>query len=197
MTPDGFWCDVVVQVYGSSSSSIEQQQQQCEPDLQATSASDWIVIQLLSPADLDNGKFATVTSSDKPQNNKSPQSQSDRQNNSQSSSADKAVDQLAHQLAEKCGCYALGNSSLGHARRKLLEYATGAAKRRVSMIKGYRVAVVPFYELHLAAAAAASKVAANPAGGATTTAAGSDGTMQYVLAVLQQQCGPTWQPLRQ
>jgi hypothetical protein len=145
---------------------------------------EWLVLQLLGPADLSNGP--------------DPVGGWSSSSSSSSSSYEAAVDQLVQQLSSSCGCLAQGSSQLGHPKRSLMAYATGSAKRQLALLKGagWRVAVVPFHELHPVSVwqqqqqqqqqqAAQARVASD----AESWHDDASTCKQYVAAMLKEHCG--------
>ncbi|WIA21730.1 hypothetical protein OEZ85_000895 [Tetradesmus obliquus] len=155
--PGGLWCDLIVRLRrasssvagdhsSSSSSSSSSSGEACADGLMGgvlptAGWDEWLVLQLLGPGDLANGPEA-------------PGGWSSSSSSSSSGSHEAAVNQLAQQLSRSSGCFLQGTSALGHAKRSLMAFATGSAKRQLALLKGagWRVAVVPFHELHVTSA---------------------------------------------
>jgi hypothetical protein len=185
LSPGGVWCDMIVRLKNlsssssSSSSSHEAHAGGSLGDAVPTPRSgEWLVLQLLGPGDLTNGP--------------EPAGGWSSSSSSSSSSSQEAVDQLVQQLSSSCGCFAQGSSQLGHPKRSLMAYATGSAKRQLALLKGagWRVAVVPFHELH---PVSVQQQEAGQAGDAESrrdvSSCDASACKQYVVAVLKEHCG--------
>jgi hypothetical protein len=173
----------------SSSRSSGEAQARLQGDAMPAARSDeWLVLHLLGPADLANGP--------------EPAGGWSCSSSSISSNYEAAVEQLAQQLGSSCGCFLQGSSALGHAKRSLMAYATGSGKRHLALLKsaGWRVAVVPFHELHVlrksqqAPAAlqnltGVADAAQHGSTGGCVDSRGGNSLLQYVAAVLREQCG--------
>jgi hypothetical protein len=188
LSPGGVWCDLIVRLKNLSSSSSSSSHKahaggSLGDAVPTPRSGEWLVLQLLGPADLANGP-------------EPPGGWSSSSSSGGSSSCEAAVDQLVQQLSSSsCGCFAHGSSQLGHPKRSLMAYATGSAKRQLALLKGagWRVAVVPFHELHPVSVQQQQQQEAGQAGDTESkrdvSSCDASACKQYVAAVLKEHCG--------